>query len=358
MTRGGIGVDDLQIIHSVWPEWNLSEKPLGAGSYGTVYRARRPGGRGEESAIKISKVPKSENELSELRMEGMDDASIASFLKGLVDDMTREIHLMESVRDCHNIVPIDDHEVIHREGDSFWYILIRMPLLTPMDQWQQDHPMGEEEVIRMGMDLCQALIDCRRKNIVHRDIKPENIFINDRKVFMLGDFGVARTLDHLTSGMTRIGSYNYMAPELFNNTIGRTDINHAALVDIYSLGVVMYRLMNHGLLPLLNASSAASAQARQDAVLRRMGGTPLPPPSQASPALAEVILRACAFDPKDRWPSAQAFHDALAKLAGGVGPGDNRHKTGGRKLRNFLIGLDIASFSLAVIVLIIIISMS
>ena len=67
----------------------------------------------------------------------------------------------------------------------------------------------------MGRELTSALIFCQKKGLIHRDIKPENIFVSEAGQFKLGDFGVARTVEKTTGGLSRKGTEKYMAPEVY-----------------------------------------------------------------------------------------------------------------------------------------------
>ena len=118
-----------------------------------------------------------------------------------------------------------------------WDILIQMELLTPLNQYIRDHVVTRQDVIRLGIDLCKALELCQKYNIIHRDVKPENIFISETGDFKLGDFGIARTVEKTTSGLSKKGTYTYMAPEVYKGEA------YGTTVDIYSLGIVLYRLL-------------------------------------------------------------------------------------------------------------------
>ena len=307
-------MDIREIIRKTWPEWTLV-RPLGSGSYGSVFMARRTDAVGEtEAAIKVIAIPRDEAERKQLRMEGMNTAEMSEYCEKQVQAFTAEIRLMESVKGYTNFVSIEDYKVVTMPDVPQWYLLIRMELLTPLVQRVSDRPMTEPEVVRLGIDLCTALTVCRKKSIVHRDIKPENIFLNAAGDFKLGDFGVARTLESATVGFTRTGTYNYMAPELFNGTLKRMDIESAAKVDIYSLGMVLHTLMNNGRMPFLPTDRTPSPADRTEAISRRMQGETLPAPINASGALSSIILRACAFNPEDRYATADAMKRDLQRL--------------------------------------------
>lgn len=310
-------MSDMQkIIRQVWPDWELIGK-IGAGSFGTVYKARRQDMAGTSyAAIKVSIIPKDSAEMEELRAEGMTPEQTFTYYQGVVKDYSEEIKLMNSVRNCKNIVALEDYKILRVKEKTAWYIFIRMELLTPLVKKVAETGMKEKDIIKLGIDLCTALDICSRKNIVHRDIKPDNIFVNEFGDYKLGDFGVARNLERMTMGMSMKGTPNYMAPEVYKSLLKQTDFAAACKVDIYSLGMVLYWLSNGSRLPFLPTNKQiATADDRQNALFRRMGGEELPPPYLASPALQKIILKACAYDANDRYASARDMLSALKKLA-------------------------------------------
>lgn len=294
----------------IWPEWQIVRK-LGAGSYGVVYEAIRQDHSIEShSAIKIISVPSEEGEVQSLLAEGMTSQSAKNYLKGVVGEFVSEIQLMETFKGVQNIVSVEDYRVVEKTGSIGWIICIRMELLTPFTKVMAGGSLSESEVIRLGVDLCSALELCERQNVIHRDIKPENIFVNQYGNYKLGDFGIARKLEHLSSGLSAKGTWNYMAPE-----ISRQE-NYDSTVDLYSAGLVLYRLLNHNRLPFIeNEAQLSSPGERMNAVRRRMNAEALPVPDQASPAMAAVILKACSFRPEDRFQSASEMKKALLQAA-------------------------------------------
>ena len=177
--------------YSGWPEWELIDK-LGEGSFGKVYRARRVEGTREfYSAIKIVTIPYSGAQMDELGMEGMDEKSVRRYLRGIVDECINEIEMMERLKGNSNIVAVEDFKVVEHPDAIRWDIYIRMELLESFVKYLRHRKMTEKEVIRLGVDICSALILCERQGIIHRDIKPENIFVSPTGNFKLGDFGIA-----------------------------------------------------------------------------------------------------------------------------------------------------------------------
>ena len=302
-------------LKAIWPDWEIAEK-IGEGSFGVVFKAVRHDLAGTTfAAIKAICIPKDKEEIEELKAEGLTLDQSYSYFKQVVKDYTHEIKLMDSVKGYTNIVSIDDYKIVESDDQMLWYIFIRMELLTPLVKKVAVDEITETEIIRAGIDLCTALDVCRKKSIVHRDIKPQNIFINDEGDYKLGDFGVARSLNRAATTLSRKGAPNYMAPELYKNSLREIDINDAAKVDIYSLGLVLYWMGNKSKLPFLSSDKQITTpQDREEAFIRRISGEALPGPTQVSPELQRIILKACAYAPEDRYASAEEMRKDLIRL--------------------------------------------
>lgn len=304
----------VEVLKQIWPEWQIEGKPLGKGSFGVVYKAvRRDHGVESYAAIKVISIPTDPSEVDSLRSEGLDMNATRTYLQGIVNDFVSEIQLMESLKGVQNIVSVEDYKVVEKTGEIGWDIYIRMELLTSFNAYICDKKLTEEEVIKLGCDICTALEICARRNIIHRDIKPANIFINDFGYFKLGDFGIARKMENMSGGLSQKGTPDYMAPEVANNS------EYDERVDIYSLGLVLYRLLNNNKPPFLDTEKQLlSPNERKNAWDRRIRGEDLPAPCDASPAMADLILRACAYDPNMRFASATEMKQALMSVANGT----------------------------------------
>lgn len=304
----------IEVMKQIWPEWQIEGKPLGKGSYGVVYKAvRRDHNVESYAAIKVISIPSDSSEVDSLRSEGLDMDATRTYLQNIVDDFVSEIQLMESLKGVQNIVSVEDYKVVEKVDEFGWDLYIRMELLTPLNTYICDKNLTENDVIKLGCDICTALEICSKRNIIHRDIKPENIFVNDFGDFKLGDFGIARKMENLTGGLSQKGTFNYMAPEVANSS------DYDARVDTYSLGIVLYRLLNSNRLPFLDADKQLlNPNERKIAVERRIRGEALPAPCYASPSMANLILRACAYDPNIRFGSAAEMKQALMDVANGT----------------------------------------
>ena len=292
----------------VFGKWEL-DRVLGAGSFGKVFEATRNDFGSYKAAVKVITIPQNPSEIMEARSEGMDDHSITLYFRSMVDEIVREFEILSQFKGSSNIVSYEDHDVIAHTDGYGWDILIRMELLTPMVEYMQTNPMSTRDVIRLGVDICKALEFCHHYNVIHRDIKPENIFVSKMGDFKLGDFGIARTVEKTGSGLSKKGTYTYMAPEVFRES------RYDATVDIYSLGIVLYRLLNNNRAPFLPAPPAPITHAdREMSLSRRICGDPLPAPANADSRLAQVILKACAFWPADRYQTASQMRADLEAL--------------------------------------------
>lgn len=301
-----------EILERAWPEWKIDKK-IGRGSYGVVYKAVRRDIMESSAAIKVISIPADASEVDSLRSEGMDVNATRTYLKNIVNDFVGEIQIMESFKGMQNIVSVEDYKVVEKPDEIGWDIFIRMELLTPFNKFICDRKLTEEDVIRLGCDICTALEICGRRNIIHRDIKPDNIFINDFGYYKLGDFGIARKMENLTGGLSQKGTFNYMAPEVANSR------DYDSRVDIYSLGIVLYRLLNCNRLPFLDTEKQIlSPSDKREAFERRIRGDRMPPPCEATPSMAEVILKACEFEPDERFSNATEMKKALQQVGQGT----------------------------------------
>lgn len=300
---------DKDVPVSVWPEWELIEK-IGEGSFGKVYKAKRTErGRSFYSAIKIISIPASKGELDSVRSEMNNEQSTREYFRNLVEDCIQEIYTMEHFCGNSHVVLFEDFKVVEYLDEIGWDISIRMEYLTSFMDYCTGKELTEKEVIKLGCDLAMALIYCRKLNIIHRDVKPENIFVSRFGDFKLGDFGIAREQAHTMSNMSKKGTYSYMAPEIYKGE------KYDSSIDIYSLGIVLYKLMNQNRLPFLSLDKQLiTYRDKETALARRMAGEKMPAPVNASAAFSHIILKACAYEPGKRYRKPEDMLRDLEKL--------------------------------------------
>ena len=299
---------------AVFNDWIITRE-IGQGATGHVYEIKK-NGYGEEirSALKVIRIPKSPSDIKAVMSEGMTQDDVTDYFKEFVDEILHEIKIMVSLKEHPNIVTYEDHCVTTHEEGIGWDILIKMELLTPLQEWQMDHPMNEKEIVRLGCEISSALSYAADHDLIHRDVKPENIFVDSFGKFKLGDFGIARTIEKTTGGLSKKGTESYMAPEVY---LGK---KYNAQVDIYSLGVVLYRFLNNNRLPFYPPiTEKITYSDRESALMKRIQGLPIPEPVNGSAELKTVVLKACEYLPENRYASMSELHNALQNVGNPLG---------------------------------------
>ena len=300
-------MENFEGIHLPWSGWKIV-KYIGGGAYGKVYEIERNiSGIQEKAALKIISRPREASELETDYQNGYDRESIAAKYTEILQDYISEYKLMKELQGQSNIVSCDDFAIEENPDGIGGRIYIRMELLTPLQKVTKERLLSEEEVIRLGKDICKALILCENRNIIHRDIKPDNVMISKFGDFKLGDFGVSKVMGHTTSG-TMTGTEGYIAPEVLHME------KYGKEVDIYSLGIVMYWLLNNRRMPFIGADEKLTPSKASEASLRRYQGEKIPAPKNGSDRLKQIVLKACEYRPKDRFTTAQEMYDELDRF--------------------------------------------
>ncbi len=294
----------------LWGEWHIGEL-IGKGSYGEVYKIYRDvGGKREYAAAKYISIPKSEQDKELAYSKGLatDEESLRSFFETRANTFSKEIDLMMKLRDSANVVRYEAHLKQEKADDVGWDIIIRMELLTSLEKYLRTNSFSKKDVIRLGIDICGAIESCQNEKIIHRDVKTENIFIDSDDKYKLGDFGVSREAQGTTMG-TLTGTEDYMAPEIMQHK----EYNNN--VDIYSIGIVMYRLLNNNRIPFLPAEGPINDNDISIALSKRIAGTEeIPNPKFADGELARIIKKACENDRHKRYSSPKQMADELKKV--------------------------------------------
>ena len=294
----------LSDLRSPWPEWSLREQ-LGEGTFSTVWRAIRESPPAESAIKALHVVPDGEETSS--RSESQIRRKADERLAATVGELDRLLAL----RDAAHVVRVDDYRVVSSLESHETVIWIRMELLKSLTAYSADKDLTEQEIILLGLDLCDALAAFHSRDTLHCDVKPDNILVDDSRsapVFKLGDLGISRRLLETSAFLAPCGSPAYMAPELSEGKLPDPRS------DLYSLGLTLYRLANDNRLPFWPDHPLVSSSDRAMALHMRLSGMPLPAPAKASPAFSALLLRACAFEPSQRFQDAEDFRTALQGL--------------------------------------------
>lgn len=289
-----------------WPGWQ-TVRPIGSGSFGTVYEIQQKLRQHTSyAALKVIRIPQKDSEISALREDGYDDQSLRLYYSDSLQKIENEYALMANLKGHANIVYCDDIQSRPHENGLGWDVYLKMELLTPI-KTHFSASISEKQVIKLGIDICKALDYCEQYNVIHRDIKPENIFIARDGNYKLGDFGIAKTMEGTNIGTTT-GTFDYMSPEVFNN------LPYNAKADIYSLGLVLYWMLNERTIPFLPVGTKPTPTDKTRARELRFSGQAIPAPQHGSSKLQQIVMKACAYDPKERYASAKQMLSALSSI--------------------------------------------
>ena len=322
---------NFESIRLPWPDWKIV-RYLGGGAYGKVYEIERTISgmqEKEKAALKIVSRPKDEDEIEEYEVSGYDKESIIESYKSEIQNYVQEYKLMRTLQGQTNIVSCDDFTVVWNENGIGGKVFIRMELLTPLNRVLKERELSIEEIIQLGKDIASALILCEKKSIIHRDIKPANIMVSQFGNYKLGDFGVSKIMDHATYA-TKMGTPEYQAPEVVH--MGK----YGQTADIYSLGITLYWLLNNRRMPFIGANEQLTVERKDEAMEKRYRGEKLPAPKNGSAKLKKIVLKACEYNPEDRYASAQEMYDDLdtlrsGKTTGGTSSTGKKKETSGAK---------------------------
>lgn len=276
-------VDYIKKYEPLWGSWYIGEL-IGEGSFGKVYKIyKEEWDLRFESALKLISIPTKEQYREAMTALDSNKETLSNYFEDAVKNIVNEVKLMYALRGNSNIISYEDHVVEKKTGEFGWDILIRMEFASSLGKHISNHPLTREDVIRLGMDICSAIDACATQGILHRDIKDENIFVSSNGIFKLGDFGISKELSRSGMAASAKGTPFYMAPEVFKGE--KYDIR----ADLYSLGIVLYKLLNYGRLPFMPPYPREVKYKDSETSLdKRISGELLPLPLQSCGNLGSV----------------------------------------------------------------------
>jgi serine/threonine protein kinase/tetratricopeptide (TPR) repeat protein len=211
----------------------------------------------------------------------------------------REIQIAARLQHPH-IVPLYDSG---QAGDLLYYVMPFVEGESLRQRLQREGSLPLEEALGITRAVASALDYAHRQQVVHRDIKPENVMLHDGEA-MVTDFGIAKAVsaaaDTLTRTGTSVGTPQYMSPEQAG---GETEIDGRS--DIYSLATMLYEMLTGGV-PFTGT---------QQAIMAQLFTSPVPSlrerRNDVSNTLEQVVQRAMAKEPGERYPTPAQFAAAL-----------------------------------------------
>lgn len=240
--------------------------------------------------VKIISVPASQVQLDALLLTGAykDPGDAMDYFKSLVDGYVAEAELLQKVSKLEGFLSYEDWQVVPMEDNRLGYqIYLLGSYKRSLDKYLRRTPLTGTGAIRMGLDLCNALTVSRRAGFLYIGLKPANVFLSDDMEYRIGDLGFV-ALDSLRfTSLSASSRSPYMAPEVLDPI---EPLN--ATLDTYALGMMLYQIFNNNQLP------------------EREGE--IPAPANADGELSDIILKALAQKPEDRWEDPARMGQALA----------------------------------------------
>ena len=244
----------------------------------------------EKYIVKVISEPSSQTKLEALLLTGAyaDEGSALAYFKGLAEDIVSEAETLKHMAELEGFCGFEDCQLEESEDQKGYDVFLLAPYRRSLARQFSIAPLTQLSAANLGLDLCAALTVARRAGYLYADLKPENIYITPEGEYKIGDLGFIR-LDGLKYA-TLPERYRsaYTAPEAKDA--------YAALnetMDVYALGLILYQVYNNNLLPDVPEGEAMAA------------------PQYADYEMSEIILKACAADPAERWQSPVEMGQAI-----------------------------------------------
>jgi serine/threonine-protein kinase len=230
-------------------------------------------------------------------------------LKVLRPDVAQSVHADRFLREIRIAAKLQHPNILQLidsgEADGLtYYVMPFVPGESLRDRLQRERELSVEDAIKIAREAADALSYAHEHGVIHRDIKPENILLGSGHA-LITDFGIASAIGQaagakLTETGVAVGTPAYMSPEQAD---GSGEFDHRT--DIYSLGCVLYETLA-GAPPFTGSYQAVVARKAMDRVpsLRVVRNS-------VPPHIEQVVMKALARVPADRFANARQFADAL-----------------------------------------------
>ncbi len=255
----------------------------------------------ERYIVKTISIPATQMQLEALLLTGAYPNAEAArgYFQDLAQGIRSEIEILDQLAARRGFLPFQDSQIVPMaEGVGYEVYLLSFYRRT-LERHLKRQPLTHLSAVNLGIDLCAALALCREAGYLYVDLKPSNIFINtDQQTYHLGDLGFVPLSSLQFTALPDRCRSDYTAPEVAD---AFASLN--TTMDIYALGLVLYQIYNNAQLPF--------GEDRAGWFDALANGETMAPPAYADYEMAEIICKACAYRPEDRYQTPEEMAEAL-----------------------------------------------
>lgn len=257
----------------------------------------------ERYIVKIISIPASQEKLQGLLLSGAfaNAEAAGKYYQELAEGIRSEADILSKLAERRGFLPFEGAQVVPMEEGVGYEVYLLAYYRQTLERHLKKAPLTHLSAVNLGIDLCAALALCREAGYLFVSLKPGNIFINTAaQAYHLGDLGFLPLQSLKYASLPDRYRSDYTPPEVADAfaTLNTT-------MDTYALGLTLYQIYNNGQLPF------GSEEEKNALMAQLSAGESLPAPAYADYEMAEIILKACAYHPEDRWQTPQEMAEAL-----------------------------------------------
>lgn len=282
----------------VFGTWKI-QNPVGTGTYGKVYKIENHDGT--VGAYKIMKIPVKVND----DPSSFPKKTPEMCLKEVRKDISGSIKYLQMYDKGRYFVSYEDCMFTPSNDWKTLTLQIRTEWLMSLSEIIRKTVLSEDEILRLAINVCTCLEKCREMDYVYPNLKPDNIFVTPKRC-KLGDFGNFGNYEPINMNVSMRKTQEFSAPEL----IKFGELNYTS--DTYSLGMVLYYLLNNNRIPFIPAyTKNIGISDITSAIEKRCSNYVFPNPDNGCEAVRKIIEKACSSSVAARYQTPTEMKNDL-----------------------------------------------